>query len=1268
MAETIELLVPYVPRLVIGWLAEHPDTEYRSIDGTCVFADISGFTNLTERLAKKGKVGAEEMGTVLNEVFEQLLGVAYDFGAGLVKWGGDAVLLLFEGDRHVERASRASLDMQSTMARIGRLRTSAGTVRLGMSIGVHTGQLDFLLVGQHFKELIVTGPGATEVARMEKTAESGEVVVSPETARALAAAGAPPLGTAAGGGHLLVSVPKVERSPNRDAWQGTVDLRNCFSAPLREHLLSGAGDYEHRQVTVAFVEFSGTDRLLVDEGPEALTAAVRHVVEVCQEAAHDNDVAILSSDIYEDGGKIILIAGAPRATGDDQSRLLAAVRAVIDGGGIAGLGLRAGINRGRVFAGDYGPSYRRVYSVTGDAVNLAARLMAHAEYGQIVAAAEVVDASRTRYGTEELAPFFVKGKEDPVTAVVVGARVEGAVRQTAALPLFGRELEQAALADASASAHAGRGRVIELVGPAGIGKSRLLEDVVATWPSAVLWADGDVYGRSTPYQPLHRLFRSQLLLAEGASPRQVAKALRRLVDAVAPELKPWLPLIGIAAGVTFTDTVEVAELDRDVRKARLEEVVSQALGLLLRQPTLFIFNDLHFMDSATIDLIGRLADDVHDRPWLLVVTRRPEGASVLAGNTAARSFELGPLPVGAARELVRAATEAVPLPARRVAAITERAGGHPLFLMELAASVATMEADDLPDVIEELIAARIDQLAPDLRTVLRSASVLGMTIDLGVLTEILGVDGPAEDISAKIGADLAEFTQVIGEGTVRFLHHLVRQTAYEGLPFHRRALLHARIADALERRAGDDTSDWADVLSEHSFNGRRFNAAWEYSQRAAGRARAQYANEDAAQLYQRALSCVPHIASLTDVEVVETCEALGQIYLELCAFEQAENTLRAGRIRAKSDPMLRARLGMKTADLRRDSGHLSDALRWVTRSKHALAGLDGDAVALRARLSEQYAFLRVYQGRFSEALHWAQQAADEAIAAGDRHTEGLARDLANVAAVSAGRPDDAEDPMAALKIFTELGDLRGQARSLMNLGVREYYLGQWIRALDFYERAEEIYRRTGRTLDAAMCMGNRAEVLVDQGDVAHTKELLEQALELLQGLQAEGEVVFCQIQLARVDLRTGALEEAGDRLDRTRRQAEALGLDYEVSIIDALRVECLFHVGQYAEALDRSGQLLTRSGQAGGDETSRPLLERMHGEALYALGASADGCRFLRASLNSARKLQADHHVAWALEALLHHDAADGPVEFESWHTELATLRSSLGLVGSVNL
>src|SRR5947209_110962 len=162
-----ELLKPYVPRLQIEWLRDMPETRYQAVEGSLAFVDLSGFTALTERLNRQGKIGAELLRDTLDPIFCALLDEAYLWGAGLLKWGGDAMLLLFEGAGHERRAARAAWEMQKTIDRVGRVRVGGARVVLSMSIGITTGTIDFFLVGSVHRELLVAGPVATRTAGLE---------------------------------------------------------------------------------------------------------------------------------------------------------------------------------------------------------------------------------------------------------------------------------------------------------------------------------------------------------------------------------------------------------------------------------------------------------------------------------------------------------------------------------------------------------------------------------------------------------------------------------------------------------------------------------------------------------------------------------------------------------------------------------------------------------------------------------------------------------------------------------------------------------------------------------------------------------------------------------------------------------------------------------------------------------------------------------------------------------------------------------------------
>ena len=334
--------------------------------------------------------------------------------------------------------------MREKLRVIGRLPTTSGTVVLRMSVGVHSGDFDFFLVGDPdiHRELLISGPGASITAETEAAAAAGQIGLSPTTAALL-----DPrlLGPALLDGRLLrsspiaVSVPLIDPS-HRSASTPSVSFRRRSA----HHLLSGATDPEHRLITVAFVQFSGTDDLLTTAGPSALAAALDDVVRNVQHACADHGVTFFETDINRDGGKIMLTAGAPRSADHDEERMLRVARQVLDRAGV--LPLRIGINRGHVFAGDFGPSFRRTFSVKGDAINLAARVMGKAAPGQALATTQVVARSQTLFHTTELPPFMVKGKSKPVRAVAIGELLGARHDERAALPLVGRSDEMAVLA------------------------------------------------------------------------------------------------------------------------------------------------------------------------------------------------------------------------------------------------------------------------------------------------------------------------------------------------------------------------------------------------------------------------------------------------------------------------------------------------------------------------------------------------------------------------------------------------------------------------------------------------------------------------------------------------------------------------------------------------------------------------------------------------------------------------------------------------------
>src|SRR5829696_3712287 len=300
---------PYVPRALLEHLTGAPGLRVRPVDGTCVLVDVSGFTKLSERLARRGgREGAEQLADAIGRCFESLLGVAYDKGGGLLKFGGDALLLLFDGDAHRERACACAVAMAGRLRELGPIETGAGAVTLRMSVGVHSAEYLLFAVGGSHRELLIAGPAASAVVRMEKEAGAGEIVVSAATAAAL-----PPgcLGAARRGGRLLRSAPTVIRRLR--AWNGAgadaTAAPLALSTALRAHVLAGPQPPEHRIVTVAFLRFEGADALVAERGAAGAADVLHTLVTLVQDAADAEQVCFLGSDVDADGGKLILTAG-----------------------------------------------------------------------------------------------------------------------------------------------------------------------------------------------------------------------------------------------------------------------------------------------------------------------------------------------------------------------------------------------------------------------------------------------------------------------------------------------------------------------------------------------------------------------------------------------------------------------------------------------------------------------------------------------------------------------------------------------------------------------------------------------------------------------------------------------------------------------------------------------------------------------------------------------------------------------------------------------
>lgn len=1215
-ADTV--LRAYVSRLLGGWPAAAKG--WRAVDGTLAFADVSGFTNLTERLARRGKVGAEEMSDILSACFSELLGVADGYGADLVKWGGDAVLLLFDGPQHATRAALASLAMQETMDRVGRIRSTGGSTSLRMSIGIQSGRFHFFVAGIRPVDLIPAGAGVTRTVLVEALAEPGEVAVSESTAAALP----PELLGERREDTVILRTALVERPPvPARGPDPEVDLRRFLAQPIAEHLLWDHREAEHRRAAVAFLELGETDTLLEQHGPDRLHEALEGSLEAVQEACLLHRVTYLESDISKGAVKVLLVAGAPVGAGHEEERMLRAAGAIVTAG--LPLPVRAAITTGRVFTGDFGPDWRRTYSIKGDVVNLAARILGRAEYGQVLAEEEVLVRSRQGFQAEALQPFMVKGKELPIRASVVGAPSDLPAAEPDRTALVGRERELGILRAALERAAGGQGAMYTLLGEPGLGKTRLVDEIADHPGSArVVRTAALEYEMAVPYRPFRTLLRSLLEISEHETDESAGAILAQRVADLAPDLVPWLPLLAIPVDARVDPTNETESLDDRFRAERMIEVAGLLLAALLPGPTLLVFEDAHWMDAASRGLLAELGRVVAALPWLLLVTQR--GEQGVAGDS---SSWLRLQPLDATEALFLAESSGLTLGAHELKTLADRAGGNPLFLKKLvAAAAAPGGIPDLPDSVESLLTAQIDGLPPADRRVLRYAAVLGTSFERRLLMAAL-------DERLEVGPEtwrrLAEFLHLEGQ-EIRFRHALVRDAAYEGLPYRRRRELHAAVGETIERSSPGGPEAAAGVLSLHFLHAERFDAAWRYAGLAARQAAAAYAHVEARTLYLRALEAGRRLRRLPPDEVVGAWRGLGAAQVRLGEFAEARAAFQAARRRAAYDPLLTAELMLSEAQAWHWVGNQRQTMRVLTRALHVIAGLAGeDAAGVRARLLVLQAVARLQLGRAAEAIGWLRRAVQEAEAGGDRATLGYAYDILDWALVSLRRFDEAVHAQRALAIFEELGDLDQLGRVLNNLGVAAHIQGLWLEALGYYARAEEAWKRAGNHFLASFPADNTGLILLSQGRLAEAEPLFRDALRVARASRSplrEGPIL---LNLGMLATRTGRLAEGEDLLQAARRSFAAESRTPWVHMTDARLAELWLARGEVEAALRLATSALERA-QAGEEVFAlRAILHRLRATALQRLGRAGDADAEIEASLEQARLVRDSYEEALAL-------------------------------------
>ncbi len=1196
--DLLQKLAIYVPGPVAKAIYHRPQPltkpTSRHLSAAILFSDISGFTPLSELLNQAGPNGVESLTFLINRYFTQMIQIVHNHQGQVVKFSGDAITVLFPAEdvpmqMAVHQAGACALAMQKEMQNFSVIETPQGNVSLSMKVGIGAGKILEANIGGVLGrwEYVVGGDPLVQVSLAEHKAQPSQTILSPQAwaeVQTLFEA------TSLDDGFVKLEHPfqqiNLEKIPDLDWSQLSWEKRQLAEAALQCYIpgaikarLDKQSEWlaELRRMTILFIGIGGLDYKAPNAGEQ-----LQNFIQATQELLYRYEGSLGKVAVDDKGTVVLILFGAPPFSHeDDAQRAVAFALSLQIVAREQNLRVSIGITEDQIFAGPIGAPTRREYTVIGDQVNLAARLMQYGRAGTILVTQRIKERAGHHFILDDLGQVSLKGKQKSVPAYQVKGEQDSQDEFITRYlsyedPIIGRDQELSQIAEVTSAVLNRKFQLLFIEGELGLGKSRLTAELVRQWIQKGQVGYGSKcisYGRQIPYQAwreiLSAIFGLDPTLDSG---RKLARLASRVAELPDPPDQPnyWADRLPLLADVMGFDAPEnkftqgiPGDLRRDNTFALIEAVLRHQVE---RGPLLILLEDIHWADELSIALATYLGQKLLDCPLFLVLVHRPLNEAYaqviqpLHNLPFTQALRLTALSETDSQALIKLLLADKSLPAEAMSILLERGQGNPFFLQEITGVLLSLvenqseqqfrlpETLDLPDTVQDVILSRIDRLSEAEKLTLKIASVIGAKFQRILLSKVHPVTSARFLLPSQLEKlemeKLLRLEAPAPKWEYVFHNVITQEVVYEGLLLAQRRQLHTTVGTVLEELLPDEIEG----LAFHFGRSNDLNKAVHYLTAAAQKASREYAIRAAVGYYSELLSFITERATTEkDISIIspEYWQALldrVKLYNLLGQREhEGEDLGTLGVIaEALNDNQARALAARQWARFYETAGDYSSGLEMIERSAK-LAEEAGDEILAGAAYN-QWGKLLYLTGEYNDAYGHLQRALQIANMYNDKNAEAEAL---NSLGVVAHYQTDYEVALyffeEAQTLREEVGEQIGYGRGLRNIGQVYYDTGYPVKAYSYFEQAMTLHQKIGDRVGEAITQHNMGGIHISLGDYTRARHLLETALTSFQAMEDPRREAHTLTQLGHLHYRLNDYVTAKMFLEEAKIILEEIG-------------------------------------------------------------------------------------------------------------------------------